>query len=125
MCELYGVSSNKVVGVSFTWRGFVKRGRVHRDGWGVAWYLDNGLAGVVKEPRPAPDSPIARLMTQGVRSKIVISHVRWASRGDVSYVNTHPFVRRIWSRDSYGLPDGLRRALLDLLDIVLRQQSKL
>jgi len=99
MCELYGVSSNKVVGVSFTWRGFVKRGRVHRDGWGVAWYLDNGLAGVVKEPRPAPDSPIARLMTQGVRSKIVISHVRWASRGDVSYVNTHPFVRRIWGRD--------------------------
>jgi glutamine amidotransferase len=38
-------------------------------------------------------------MVQGVRSRIVVSHVRWASRGDISYVNTHPFVRRLWGRD--------------------------
>ena len=99
MCELFGLSSNRAVRISFTWRGFRKRGRVHRDGWGIAWYLDGGLAGLVKEPRPAPESPIARLMVQGVRGRIVVSHVRWASQGDISYVNTHPFVRRLWSRD--------------------------
>lgn len=99
MCELFGISSNRVVGISFIWRGFRKRGRIHRDGWGVAWYLDGGLAGVVKEPRPAPESSIARLMLQGVRSRIIISHVRRASKGDISYVNTHPFVRRLWGRD--------------------------
>ena len=99
MCELFGLSSNKTVRVSFTWRGFRKRGRIHRDGWGIAWYLDGGLAGLVKEPRPAPESPIARLMVRGVRSRILVSHVRWASKGDISYVNTHPFVRRLWGRD--------------------------
>ena len=99
MCELFALSSNKAVRISFTWRGFRRRGRIHRDGWGVAWYLDSGLVGLVKEPRPAPKSPIAELMVQGVKSKIIISHVRWASSGDISYVNTHPFVRRLWDRD--------------------------
>ncbi len=99
MCELFGLSSNKVVRVNFTWRGFRRRGRIHRDGWGIAWYLGNGLAGLVKEPRPSVESPIARLIVQGVKGRIVISHVRWASKGGVSYVNTHPFVRRLWGRD--------------------------
>ncbi len=99
MCELFALSSNKAVRISFTWRGFRKRGRIHREGWGVAWYLDGGLAGLVKEPKPAPESPIARLMAQGIKSRIVVSHVRWASQGDISYVNTHPFVRRLWDRD--------------------------
>ena len=99
MCELFALSSNKPVSISFTWRGFRKRGRIHRDGWGIAWYLDDGTVGLVKEPRPSTESPIARLMVRGVRSRIVVSHVRWASRGEVSYVNTHPFVRRLWDRD--------------------------
>ncbi|MEB3757102.1 MAG: class II glutamine amidotransferase [Desulfurococcales archaeon] len=99
MCELFGLSSNGVVRVSFSWRGFRKRGRIHRDGWGVAWYLDSGLVGLVKEPKPAPESPIAGLMVQGVMSRIIISHVRQASKGDISYVNTHPFVRRLWDKD--------------------------
>ena len=99
MCELFALSSNRAVKISFSWRGFRKRGRIHCDGWGVAWYLGNSLVGLVKESRPSVESPIARLMVQGVRSKIVISHVRWASKGDVSYVNTHPFVRRLWGRD--------------------------
>jgi predicted glutamine amidotransferase len=90
---------NKAVRISFSWRGFKKRGKIHRDGWGVAWYLGEGLVGLVKEPRPSVESPIARLMVRGVKSRIVVSHVRWASRGDVSYVNTHPFVRRLWDRD--------------------------
>ena len=99
MCELFALSSNRAVRISFSWRGFRKRGRIHRDGWGVAWYLDGGLVGLVKEPRPSVESPIARLMVQGVKSRIIISHVRWASRGNLSYVNTHPFVQRLWDRD--------------------------
>ena len=85
--------------ISFTWRGFRKRGRIHRDGWGIDWYLSNGLVGTIKEPCPASDSPIARLMTRGVKSKIIISHVRKRSCGAVSYVNTHPFIRRFRDRD--------------------------
>lgn len=80
MCELFALLSNKTVRISFSWRGFRKRGSEHYDGWGIAWYLDSSLAGLVKEPRPAPESPIARIMIQGVRSRIVVSHVRRASR---------------------------------------------
>jgi len=32
MCELFGISSNKPVRVSFSWLGFRKKGRIHRDG---------------------------------------------------------------------------------------------
>jgi len=101
MCELFGLSSNRDVSVSFTWHGFVKRGRKHRDGWGVAWYvpkfhrrryIGRGVA-LVKEPRPSVNSPIARLLEFGIKSNIVISHVRYATSGKPSYVNTHPFVR--------------------------------
>jgi len=94
MCELFGLSANRDVFVSFTWRGFLRRGRFHYHGWGVAWYLSKGI-GLVKEPRPAPESPIAKLLLNGIRGYIVISHVRLASRGKPSYVNTHPFVRKL------------------------------
>lgn len=98
MCELFGLSANRDVPISFTWRGFIKRGKVHRDGWGVAWFFKDRL-GLVKEPRPAPNSPIAKLLVNGVEGHIVISHVRWASRGDVRYVNTHPFVKVLKDRE--------------------------
>ncbi len=74
MYKLFALSSNKAVRISFSWRGFRKRGKKRRDGWGVAWYLDDGLVGLVKEPRPSVESPIARLIVRGVKSKIVISH---------------------------------------------------
>ncbi|MEM2335545.1 MAG: class II glutamine amidotransferase [Candidatus Bathyarchaeia archaeon] len=40
MCELFGFSCNKPVGVSFSWRGFLARGRFNRDSWGVTFYPD-------------------------------------------------------------------------------------
>jgi len=99
MCELFALSSNRSVKINFSWRGFKKRGVINRDGWGIAWYLNNRFAGLTKEPKPTVESSIARLMSEGVISRIVISHVRWASQGDISCVNTHPFVRRLWERD--------------------------
>ncbi|MHA1616451.1 MAG: class II glutamine amidotransferase [Candidatus Njordarchaeales archaeon] len=101
MCELFGLCANKPVDISFSWRGFRKRGQANPDGWGVAWYVDEEgkLVGLVKEPRPAPESSIARLLARGVKSHIIVSHVRFASRGGESYVNTHPFVRKFRGRD--------------------------
>jgi len=98
MCELFGLSANRTVFVSFTWRGFLKRGKFNYHGWGVAWYLNNHI-GLVKEPRPAHESPIAKLLVNGIRGHIVISHVRLASQGNPSYVNTHPFIRKLHGRE--------------------------
>jgi len=64
----------------------------------VAWYLNKGVC-LVKEPRPASKSPIAKLLLSGVKSRIVISHVRFASQGEPAYINTHPFVRKLYKRE--------------------------
>jgi len=100
MCELFVLSSNKVVGVRFTWRGFLKRGRKHRDGWGVAFYRD-GTAIVIKEPLPAPNSNMAKILrdTNYVRSNIVISHVRKGTKGGKTYANT-----TFWHHKNQGVP---------------------
>ena len=98
MCELFGLCSNREVGVSFSWRGFIQRGRVNYHGWGIAFYRDNA-AMIVKEPQPAPESPMAHFLRNIVRSRIVVSHVRLASRGVPSYANTHPFMRELYGRD--------------------------
>jgi len=49
--------------------------------------------------RPAPESPIAKLMVQGVEGRVIISHVRYATAGGLSYVNTHPFIKRFLGKD--------------------------
>ena len=118
MCELFGLSSNREVDVSFTWRGFLRRGRLNYHGWGVAWYL-NGSVGLVKEPKPALDSSIARLLLSGIRSRIVISHVRLATHGKPSYVNTHPFVRKLRDREWIFAHNG------DVSGVVMNPEFKL
>lgn len=101
MCELFGLSCNKPVSINFTWRGFLARCRVHGDGWGVAFYPDGKSVSLIKEPNPSVESPVASFlkMSNIVRSRIVISHVRWASKGEVAYRNTHPFVRELFGRE--------------------------
>ena len=94
LCELFGLSANREVSVSFTWRGFLRRGKGNPDGWGVAWYADRRVF-LVKEPRPSVKSPIARFLLSKVKGHVFISHVRWATEGGVNYVNTHPFVRKL------------------------------
>jgi len=95
------MTCNKHVNVSFTWRGFITRGSKHRDGWGVAFYPDDLSACIIKEPKPSINSPIAQFLKSAniIKSKIVISHVRAASRGSATYRNTHPFVRELFGRE--------------------------
>ena len=113
MCELLAVSSNRRVPISFTWLGFRQRGRIHRHGWGVAWYATERLAGMAKEPLPSFRSRIAPAVGREVRSHIMISHVRLLSEGSLSYVNTHPFIRRLWDRDWVFAHNGTVSEVLD------------
>ncbi len=105
MCELFGVNANKEVDVNFTWRGFVRKGKFNPHGWGVGWYLKaaNGkrAASLIKQPIPAYESMIALTLPRlNIRSQIIVSHVRFAT-SEINYLNTHPFVRRIWSTGQY------------------------
>ncbi len=101
MCELLGMSANVPTDICFSFAGLMNRGGrtgPHRDGWGIAFYEDNGCR-MFHDPRPSCDSEIARLVREyPIKSRTVISHIRRANRGRVALENTHPFSRELWGR---------------------------
>lgn len=101
MCELFAMSSRQGATVSFSFEEFSRRGGLtgpHGDGWGVAFF-EGGDARVVREPAPASSSPCVRFIERyPIRSTLVLSHVRHATRGEVSLANTQPFARELGGR---------------------------
>lgn len=101
MCELLGMSANVPTDINFSMAGFLKRGGEtgpHRDGWGVAFYEDEGYR-EFKDPHPSIHSPVARLILEyPIKSRIVISHIRQANVGQIHLGNTHPFSRELWGK---------------------------
>ncbi|MEM3421857.1 MAG: class II glutamine amidotransferase [Candidatus Hadarchaeum sp.] len=100
MCELLGLNFNKPVRCSLSFRGFLHRGRYNPHGWGIARF-DGRACQVFKEPIKAPNSKLATFLRdyESFVSKIFIGHVRYASRGDHTLQNTHPFSRTFGSRE--------------------------
>jgi glutamine amidotransferase len=96
MCQLLGLSSSDPIRLTFSWESFVMRSSQQRgnpDGWGVA-YFEGADAMVLREPSPASKSPMVKFLTSHApRSKLIISHVRRATHGEVNLANTHPFQR--------------------------------
>ncbi|MDA4844052.1 class II glutamine amidotransferase [Hoeflea poritis] len=98
MCELFGVSTSEPVRLYCSLDEFAKHGggsHVNRSGWGVAYYEDNDVL-LIREALPAVQSPwIGFLESHGLTSNCTICHVRYASVGAPSIVNTHPFRREL------------------------------
>lgn len=94
MCRLFGVIANKPVDIEFSFfkadtpfKEFSKR---NPDGWGIGWY-ENGKPKVLKEAfSNNKEYDFDKVKT--IKSRIIISHVRLATRGSKNYENTHPFV---------------------------------
>lgn len=64
------------------------------DGWGVAWYVPHLAAtpALYKDVTPAWRSRALQLIARGMRSRLILAHVRAASAGlGVSQDNCHPF----------------------------------
>ena len=101
MCELLALSSSRPARLTFSLHTLAARGgllgRSH-DGWGVAFYEGCDIA-LFREPRPAADSALVNFLeTQGPATGLAISHIRHATRGEVSLANTQPFVRQLGDR---------------------------
>lgn len=67
----------------------------HPHGWGIGWYGKGGVLvrrGIM--PAHADDDFVEA--ARGARSEIVVAHVRDASVGRVTELNTHPFVHGPW-----------------------------
>jgi predicted glutamine amidotransferase len=101
MCELFCLSSRLPTRVTFSLRKFADRGGLgshNVDGWGVAFH-DGREARLYKEPEPAGDSPwLAFIQERRLPTRLLISHIRRATRGALSLANTQPFARELGGR---------------------------
>ncbi|NHB86998.1 class II glutamine amidotransferase [Photorhabdus tasmaniensis] len=102
MCELLGMSANVPTDICFSLSGLIQRGGhtgPHKDGWGITFYEGRGCR-TFKDHQPGCHSPVARFVQEyPIKSRVVISHIRQANRGNVALENTHPFIREMWGRN--------------------------
>jgi predicted glutamine amidotransferase len=101
MCELLALSTSQPVRLTFSLRTLAGRGGLEgrsHDGWGVTFYQGRDVA-LFREPSPAADSALVHLLeNQGPPTGLAISHIRHATRGEVSLANTQPFIRELAGR---------------------------
>ncbi|MFE8069964.1 class II glutamine amidotransferase [Marinobacteraceae bacterium S3BR75-40.1] len=101
MCELLGMSANTPTDIRFSFTGLMQRGGgtgPHADGWGIAFYEGRGVRSFL-DPQASVNSEVAQVVqNHPIKSECVVCHIRQANVGQVSLVNTHPFVRELWGR---------------------------
>ncbi len=100
MCELLGMSFNVPVRPNISFRGFRRRGEDNKDGWGLVYYPDEA-AQIIKEPLKAGKSHLSEFLQnyKGIKSRVLIAHVRRVSKGEKTYKNTHPYQRELDGKD--------------------------
>jgi predicted glutamine amidotransferase len=78
----------------FTMREFARRGEENADGWGLAWYPDRSVALIKEATKWKAREHTEFLETySGIRSSLLICHVRHLTRGQPTHADTHPFTR--------------------------------
>lgn len=94
MCELFGISSAEKIPCNELLREFYSHGVEHPDGWGLASFY-GGAVSLEKEPVSSVESVyLKNRLTDNIVEDILLAHIRKASVGGLSYVNSHPFARR-------------------------------
>ena len=94
MCELFGITANRRVKINELLKKFFEHSVEHKNGWGLA-FLDDNSVSIEKEPVRAVDSLYLRnRLTGRIETSRCMAHIRKATVGDVSFSNTHPFVKR-------------------------------
>ena len=101
MCELFAMSSRQRAALTYSLPEFSENGsslRSNRHGWGIALSRDRDAI-VIKEPEPAANSRWVRFISENaIPARVVIAHVRDATRGAHTMENTHPFRRALGKR---------------------------
>jgi glutamine amidotransferase len=133
MCRLYAFRSNEPTKVEcslvyaqnalLTQSISDLRGEAHPHGWGISWYED-GLPSVEKKDTAAHQDENFNLMAERVYAKSVIAHVRQATVGEHSLLNTHPFIFGPWTfvhNGTLGGFDQLEEILIEETDTDLLQ----
>ncbi|TFG34048.1 class II glutamine amidotransferase [Candidatus Thorarchaeota archaeon] len=98
MCDLLGLTFTTNITANISLNLFQEHGMKNPDGWGLAYYQDKRLQ-VIKEVKASNQSSLYDFVENSIYSKTIISHVRRSTRGLPSYLNTHPFYRRLVVND--------------------------
>jgi glutamine amidotransferase len=101
VCELFALTSARPVDLTFSVAHLARRGgreAENLDGWGLAAYEECDVY-LAREPHPASESPLLRCMEHALPPvRLLISHLRAATRGAKALCNTQPFVRVLGGR---------------------------
>lgn len=93
MCMLLGFSADKRYEIGKVVASFFRNSNRHPHGWGIGIY-DNDLT-IIKQPCAAYKSEYAKNITAFISARLAIAHIRYATVGKKSYLNTHPFIQDI------------------------------
>ncbi|MDZ7904811.1 MAG: class II glutamine amidotransferase [Cypionkella sp.] len=86
---------------------------VNADGFGVAWYAHKPEPGLFRDVMPAWADANLGSLTQHVRARLFLAHVRAATGTATSRNNCHPFVHGIWSFMHNGQVGGFAQMRRD------------
>lgn len=127
MCRLFGFRSifeNKVhSSLIHADNALFNLSQKHKDGWGVAYYLDD-VPHLIKSAEQAFEDHIFERVSGVVTSKSVIAHIRYATSGNSSILNSHPFQFGKWIFAHNGNIKNLKQYKSKLLSLILPDQQK-
>lgn len=99
MCELFGSSGKDIVDVSDFLKVFYSHSKEHPHGWGLARWDANNKPCIIKSSRKASDDKsLSNILCSEIKAKTVLAHIRFATIGNISKHNSHPF----WGTDKSG-----------------------
>lgn len=102
MCQIIGSNSSVPTSFALNFHKFCDRGGcqdIHKDGWGLCVYQGRGIRSFY-DTTACCHSPMAQfvqdtyLATHATTN--LLAHIRYATQGQVSLENLHPFVRELW-----------------------------
>lgn len=97
MCRLFAIRSTEPVKVTRAFDALKQRSHEHKDGWGVALFDGNGSPSVEVSVKAAHACERFEELTASLQSRSMLTHIRLASRGEISEQNTHPFWHGNWA----------------------------
>ncbi|MBA2664634.1 MAG: class II glutamine amidotransferase [Bradymonadaceae bacterium] len=99
MCRLFGfrsvISSQVHRSLVSADNAMMRQSEMHPDGWGVAYYVE-GVPHVIKSASTAVSDTLFRRVSGIVASETVVAHLRKATVGNKSILNSHPFQYGSW-----------------------------
>lgn len=127
MCRLFGfrsvIPSQVHSSLVSAENALVVQSEEHPDGWGVAYYVAHAPH-VIKSATGAVSDTLFKRVSGIVSSETVVAHVRKATHGNLSLINSHPFQYGSWVFAHNGnVPDfeDHRDELVRLVPPVLRR----